>query len=137
MTAGVRRYCDDRNGMGNRGGQIYWDDQDGLGSGCRQGYGDDDDRLGNAVCKKIDSAKVSIYSGDSRVDRLPYHPISSYHTRNYALHLSHYLISLALSGTPCGSTQLHGSSQPGSIIPFHPLCTLLNRDPLFLTNFLY
>jgi len=67
-------------------------------------------------------------SGDGRSDgeyifrrpRARYHVshIISYHySTNYTLYLSHLLISLALSGTPCGSTQLHGSSQPGSIIP--------------------
>jgi hypothetical protein len=50
------------------------------------------------------------------------------------LHLSHLLISLALSETSCGSAQLRGSSQPGSIISSHPLPTLLEPEPLFLTN---
>jgi len=83
----------------------------------------------------MDGATGGIYSGDLGVDRsqlashlVEHHLISSYHTTNYTLHLSHLLISLAFSETPCGF------SQPGSIIPSHPLPTLLEPEPLFHTN---
>jgi hypothetical protein len=82
-----------------------------------------------------------IYSGDPGVDSwhlvsrlVSSHLIPSYHTTIDTLHLSHLLISLALSETSCGSAQLRGSSQPGSIISSHPLPTLLEPEPLFLTN---
>jgi len=53
---------------------------------------------------------------------------------NYTLCLSNLLISLTLSETLCGSTQLHVTSQPGSIIPLHPVPTLLEPEPLCLTK---
>jgi hypothetical protein len=62
------------------------------------------------------------------------HLIPSYHTTNYRLHLSHILISPTLSNTSCGSKQLRESSQPGGIIPSHPLPTPLEPEPLCLTN---
>jgi hypothetical protein len=68
----------------------------------------------------------SIYSGDPGVDRS--------HLIQRITHSICSQLSLALSGIPCGSAQLRGSSWPGSIIPSHPLPTLLEPEPLFLTN---
>jgi len=92
---------------------------------------------GDTGVAELDGVMGDIYSGDPGVDSM--HRIldlisSSYHTTNYTLQLSHLMISLALSETPCGSTQLRGSSQLGSIIPSHTLPTLLKPEPLFLTN---
>jgi hypothetical protein len=89
----------------------------------------------------MDGVTGGIYSGDPRIDSwhlasrlVTSHLISSYHTTIDRLHLSHLLISLALSETSCGSAQLRGSSQLGSIISSHHLPTLLEPEPLFLTN---
>ena len=85
----------------------------------------------------MDGVTGSIHSGDPGVDIL-HHLVSdiitSHYTTNYTLYLSHHFIALALSETPCGSTHLRGSSQPGSIIPSHPHSTHLEPEPLFLTN---
>jgi len=85
----------------------------------------------------MDRVMGGIYLGGPGVDSL--HCIldllsSSYHTMNYTVYHSHLLISLALCETPCVSVQLRGSSQPGSIIPSHPLPTLLEPEPLNLTK---
>jgi hypothetical protein len=84
----------------------------------------------------MDGVTGGIYSGDPGVDswHLVSHLIPSYHTTIDTLHLSHLLTSLALSETSCGSAQLRGSAQPGSTISSHPLPTLLEPDPLFLTS---
>jgi hypothetical protein len=89
----------------------------------------------------MDGVTGGIYSGDPGVDSwhlvsrlISSHLIPCYHTTIDTLHLSHLLISLALSEASCGSAQLRGSSQPGSIIPSHPLPTLLEPELLFLTN---
>ena len=86
---------------------------------------------GDTGVAEMDGMTGSIYSGDPGVDSLHHlvsHIISSHYTTNYTIYLSHLLIALALSKTPCGS------SQPGSIIPSHPLPMLLEPEPLFLTN---
>ena len=62
------------------------------------------------------------------------HITSCHYTLNYTLYGSHFLMSLALSETPCGYMQLDGSSQPGSIIHSYPLRTLLEPEPVFLTH---
>jgi hypothetical protein len=82
---------------------------------------------------EMDGAMGSIYSGDPGVDRLSSHLISSYHTMNYTLSLSQLCISLVLPRIR-RSTQLRGSSWPGSIVSSHPLPTLLEPEQLFLTN---
>jgi len=92
---------------------------------------------GDTGVAEMDGVMGGIHLGGPGVDSL--HGIldlisSSYHTTNYTLNLSHFLISLALSETPCGSAQLRVSLQPGSIIPSHPLPTLLEPDPPCLTN---
>jgi len=55
--------------------------------------------------------------------------------------ITHSIISIHWSHLLCarfrGSTQLCGSSQPGSIISSHPLSTLLEPEPLILTNSLW
>ena len=80
----------------------------------------------------------SIYSGVLGVASwhliMSFHQMSSYHAPNSTLYLSHRSSSLSLSETPRGSPQLGGSSQPGSIICSHSLPTLLEPEPLFLTN---
>jgi len=93
--------------------------------------------FGDTGVAEMGGVTGGLYSGGPGVDSL--HCIldlisSFYHTMNYTLHHSHHLISLALSDTPCGSVQLRGSSQPGSIIPSHSLPTLLEPEPLYLTN---
>jgi len=60
--------------------------------------------------------------------------ISSHYTTNYTLYHSHLLISLAISETQCGCTQLSESWQPWRIIPCHPRPMLLESRPFLLTN---
>ena len=101
---------------------------------------------GDIGVAEIDGVKGGRYLGDPGIDGFHrilylvshiishYHISSSYHTTNYTLHVSHLLIPLALSETPCGSAQMRGSSQPGIMIPSYPLPTLLEPARLILTN---
>jgi len=90
---------------------------------------------GDSGVTEMDRATGSTYSEDPGVDRscISSCIISSHYTTNYTLYLSHLLISLVLPGIR-RSTQLRGSSGPGSIKSSHPLPTLLEPEPLFLTN---
>lgn len=62
------------------------------------------------------------------------HQISSYHPTNHTLHLLHLFISLTLSETLSGSTQLCQSSHLGSIMSSHPLSMFQKPETLFVTN---
>jgi len=73
----------------------------------------------------------SIYSGDPGVDRHHVIFISSYHTTK--LHTLSFQ-TFGLTHSFRGSTQLRRSSWPGSIISSHPHPTLLEPEPLILTN---
>ena len=119
-----------RRWTGNGGGRRYRDDGDGLGNGgVRRSMGNRDwlSNWGDIFGRLRGREHRILYL-------IWYHLISSYHTTNYTLHLAHPLISLALSETPCGSTQLRGTSQPGTIIASHPLPTLLEPELLYPTN---
>jgi len=109
-TMGVRRYRDDRDAL---------DDGSGLKS-----RGNGDGRMQRGVYIRNTLASIDLHPSS-------YHLISSYHTTNDTLHLSHLLISLAPFET------LYGSLQLGIILPSHPLSTLLEPEPLFLTNSLW
>jgi len=89
----------------------------------------------------MDRVTGVIYSEEPGVDSLhrilyliPYHLISSHYTTNYTLNHSHLFISLTLSETLCGSTQMSGFSQPGTIIRSPPLSMLLESELVFLAN---
>jgi len=103
-------------------------DGDGQGDGRIQGYrggGDGQSNRGYIFGRP---------RGRKLASHLVSHIISSHCTTNYTLYSYNLFISLTLSETPCGSGQLHGSSQPGSIISPHPLARLFEPEPLFLTN---
>jgi len=82
---------------------------------------------------EMDWTMGSMYYGDSGVDRISSHIILSY--KKYTLYLSWLLLLLVLPGI-CRSTQVHGSSQSGSIISSCSLCTLLKPEPLIPKNLL-
>jgi hypothetical protein len=92
---------------------------------------------GDPGAAERDGVMWGIYLGDPGVDSL--HRILylvSSHTMNDTLNNSRLLIAIALSQTPYESAQFRGSSLRGSFIPSHPqpLPTLLEPEPLFLTN---
>jgi len=92
---------------------------------------------GDTGVAEMDAVTGGLYSGGPGVDSLPRIMdliSSSYHTKNYTLHLRQLLISLALSARLCVSVKLRGSSHPGSIKPYHHLPTPLEHEPLFVTN---
>jgi len=88
---------------------------------------------GDAGVTEVDRVTGSIYSADPGVDRHHLISISSYHTKKI-----HSIFPNFYSHSLCprfrGSTQLRGSSTPGSIISSHPIPTLLEPEPLFLMN---
>ena len=132
-TAGVRRYRDDGDGLPNVGGGRYRDDGDGQGTrGIRRYRGNSNilSDWGYLFGRPLGTELRIVYL-------VWYDLISSHHTPNYTLHLSHLLISLAVAESPCWSMQLRGSSQLGSIIRSHPLLTLPKPELLFITNFFW
>ena len=114
----------------------YWNDRDGLGDGSKQIYRDDEHRLCDGGRTEIDYTTASIYSTDQRTHRLPYlilYLILSYHTTNYTLYIPIFW-SYSRFLKLCGSMQLRWSSWLGSIISSHPLSMHLEPEPLFLMN---
>jgi len=77
---------------------------------------------------EVARAMGSTYSGDPVVDTHHHIFITFYHTTKLDT------LSFPPFAGFLGSTQLHGFSQPDSIISSHPLPTLLKPELCFLTN---
>jgi len=88
---------------------------------------------GDTGITEMNGATGSIYSGDPGVDSILSHLIIQ--------RITHSIFPIFRSHSLCPrfrrSTQLRGSSRPGSIISSHPLPTLHEPEPLFLTNSLW